>query len=332
MKGIVLNRSLPGNLELKELAPQSLQPNQVRIKVLAAALNHRDEWCRKGKYPNLKDGVILGSDACGTIIELGSEVTGLKLGQDVIVNPALHWGESNLAQSESFQIIGMPSDGTLAEELVINSDRVFSKPEHLSATEAAALPLAGLTAFRALMTQGGLTSGDCVLISGFGGGVAQFAAQFALAMGVDVYVTSSSAEKIERALDLGAKAGFDYRKEDWADAAKSETGGFDLIIDGAAGDGLNELVKATKPGGRIVIYGATQGNPGSLEARRIFWNQLKIIGTTMGSDSDFEAMLNYVQKHQIKPLVDSVYGFQEAAKAFDKMDQGLQLGKIVLAP
>lgn len=332
MRGIVLNRALPGQLEERDVDSYPIKENQVRIQLQAAALNHRDEWCRQGLYPNLKDGVILGSDGAGVVSELGSNVKNLTIGQEVIINPGLNWGDNQKAQSKEFQIIGMPSHGTLAEELVVESDRVYPKPGHLTWEEAAALPLAGLTAYRALCYQGQVKSGEKVLITGFGGGVAQFATQFALALGAEVSVSSSSPSKIEKAKSLGVTWGFDYRTADWTEIANSKVGGFDLIIDGAAGDPLNDLIKVASPGGRIVFYGATRGNPGKLEARKIFWNQLKIMGSTMGSDRDFEEMLDLVKEQKIRPILDRIFSFAQAVEAFDRMKKGEQMGKIVLKP
>ena len=300
--------------------------------IKAAALNHRDEWCRAGMYPNLKDGIILGSDGAGVISELGEGVDAEMLGKEVIINPALNWGQNQKVQGPLFEILGMPNHGTLAESIIVPLDRVHPKPAHLSWEEAAALPLAGVTAYRAISYQGQLTQGETLLVTGFGGGVAQFVAQFGLAMGAKVYVSSSDPEKIAKALELGAIKGFNYQDHNWITQAQEAVGGFDLIIDSAAGDTLNHLVQVAKPGGKIVFFGATLGNPSKLEARKIFWNQLKIIGTTMGSDADFDGMLDLVTTHQIKPLVDSVFKFEQALEAFDRMRDGKQLGKIVLVP
>jgi NADPH:quinone reductase-like Zn-dependent oxidoreductase len=332
MKGIVLDLDSKNKISYQEVPSKSLEGDQIRIQIKAAALNHRDEWCRQGKYPNLTNGVILGSDGSGVITELGADVKGFQIGQEVIINPAMNWGDNQEAQSKDFLIMGTPHDGTLCEEVLVSADRVHAKPNHLNFEEAAALPLAGLTAYRALIYQAKTKPSDKVLISGFGGGVAQFAAQFALGLGAEVYVTTSSPAKLEKAVSMGTKGGFDYRDSLWVDKSNAEVGGFDVIIDGASGDGLNDLIKVTKPGGRIVIYGATQGNPATLEARRIFWNQIKIMGSTMGSDQDFDDMLTFVQKYQIKPIVDSVSPFSEAVEAFDKMRDGKQMGKIILVP
>ncbi|WBL44887.1 zinc-binding dehydrogenase [Algoriphagus halophytocola] len=332
MKALTLASSQESKLLLTQVQTGALKAHEVQIKVKAAALNHRDEWCRQGLYPNIQDGVILGSDGAGVVTDLGAEVDAKWLDQEVIINPALNWGDDQRAQGKEFQILGMPSNGTFAEFINVPVDRLHPKPKHMTWEEAAALPLAGLTAYRALNYRGRLQAGENLLVTGFGGGVAQFAAQFGLAAQANVFVSSSSEAKISKALQLGAKAGYNYQNENWTDQALAETGGFDLIIDGAAGDALNDLVKVAKPGGRIVFYGATLGNPGELAARKIFWNQLNIMGTTMGSDLDFEEMLAFVSKHQIKPLIDEVYNLENASKAFEKMNKGNQLGKLVLVP
>ena len=270
MKAIALNRSLEAKIQLLELPKPACQPGEALIRIKAAALNHRDNWSLKGLYPNLKDGVVLGSDGAGVVEAVGTESDSKWIGKEVIINPALHWGPSQLAQGKDFQILGMPRNGTFAEYVVVPADRLHPKPSHLSWEEAAALPLAGLTAYRALVYQGQVKAGDQVLVTGIGGGVAQFAAQYAQALGAEVSVSSSDLEKIEKAKESGAKSGFNYRSEGWVQEALDQTGGFDLIIDGAAGDSLNHLIQVCKPGGRIVFYGATTGNPSKLEARKIF--------------------------------------------------------------
>jgi NADPH:quinone reductase-like Zn-dependent oxidoreductase len=332
MKAIVLQRSLDLKTQLLDLPIPVCQSNEVLIRIKAAALNHRDEWCRMGLYPNIQDGIVLGSDGAGIVEEVGAEVDPALIGQEVMLNPALHWGNNNKAQGKNFEIIGMPRNGTFAEYVAVPADRVFPKPSHLSWEEAAALPLAGLTAYRAVAVQGKLQEGEQVLVTGIGGGVAQFAAQFALALGAKLFVSSSSSVKREAALALGATDAFDYSVDNWSAAALESSGGMDLIVDGASGDTLSQLMNIAKPGGRLVFYGATRGNPPQLEARKLFWNQLQLIGTTMGTDQDFADMLALVDSLQLKPRIDAVYPLNEAAAALDRMKQGLQFGKIVLIP
>lgn len=332
MKAIVLQRSLDSKVDLVELPKPVCKPNEVLIRIKAAALNHRDEWCRKGLYPNIQDGIVLGSDGAGIVEEIGTGVDSQLLGQEVMLNPALHWGDNERAQGKNFEILGMPRNGTFAEYVAVPADRVFPKPYHLSWEEAAALPLAGLTAYRAVAVQGKLKAGEQVLVTGIGGGVALFAAQFVLALGAKLFVSSSSPEKRATALELGASDAFDYGMNNWSAAALESSGGMDLIVDGASGDTLSELMNIAKPGGRLVFYGATRGNPPQLEARKLFWNQLQLIGTTMGSDQDFAEMLALVDRLQLRPRIDVVFPLKDAAMALDRMKEGLQFGKIVLSP
>lgn len=330
MKAIVYSSTLPEKIQLSEIQLPEIGENEVRVRLVAAALNHRDEWCRQGLYPGLKDGVVLGSDGAGVVEAIGAKVDSNLLGKEVIINPALHWGDNQKAQSKDFKIIGMPDHGTLAESVQVPADRIHPKPNHLSWEEAAALPLGGVTAYRAVVYKGQLAAGEKVLVTGFGGGVAQFATQFALALGAEVYVSSSSQAKIDKAIGMGVTAGFNYKDEKWTDEALALTGGFDLIIDSAMGNTLSKLIKVAVPGGKIVLYGATKGNPEVLDARKLFWNQIQIIGTTMGSDQDFANMLALVNTSKIIPIVDQIFPLEEAVAAFDRMKEGLQLGKIVL--
>jgi NADPH:quinone reductase-like Zn-dependent oxidoreductase len=330
MKAIVLNRSIPDKIELIDAGLPSLKAHEVRISLVASALNHRDEWSRQGLYPNLRDGVILGSDGAGTVVEIGSGVSTDWLGKEVIINPAIDWGAEEHAKSNDFKILGIPDNGTLAEYVQVPSDRLHHKPAHLSWEEAAALPLAGLTAYRAVFVQGGLQKKEKVLITGIGGGVAQFAAQYAHAAGADAYVSSSSPEKIDKAKQLGVLEGFNYKDPNWVEAVKTSVGGFDLIIDSAMGDTINDLIDAVNPGGRIIFFGATMGNPSGFNARKVYWNQITIKGSTMGSDNDFLRMLEFVNERKIVPIVDKVYGMKDAIAAFERMKAGQQMGKIVI--
>nr|WP_316929065.1 zinc-binding dehydrogenase [Nitritalea halalkaliphila] len=330
IQGIVLDREKSDKIELREVALPLLGPTEVRVALKAAALNHRDEWCRQGLYPGLADGVILGSDGAGVVEAVGATVDPHWVGKEVIINPALDWGADEGAQQKSFSILGMPRHGTLATHVQVDQNRLHEKPEHLSWEAAAALPLAGLTAYRALMVQGGCVAGEQVLVTGFGGGVAQFAAQFALAAGAIVSTSSSSTEKLAKAREVGVQHTFQYTDEQWVKAALAETEGYHLIIDSAMGDTLAQLIKVARPGGRLVFYGATRGNPSGFDARKVFWSQLKLIGSTMGSDADFSAMLDFVREHRIQPVVDQVFGMEEAVEAFERMKAGAQLGKIVI--
>ncbi|MFO7822783.1 MAG: zinc-binding dehydrogenase [Cyclobacterium sp.] len=329
MKCIILDSNQSDGIALVDMKEPVPGPQEIKIKIQAAALNHRDQWCRQGKYPNLKNGIILGSDGSGRVVEVGEGVDSDWMGKEVLINPANNWGNQASAQAPEFSILGMPNHGTFAEYICVKTDRVHEKPGHLDAIQAAALPLAGVTAFRALVYQGKLKKEDRVLVTGFGGGVAQLAVQFALSSGAKVSVSSGEHWKLEKALGMGASAGFNY-KSDWVQEAKAADGGFDLIIDSAMGNTLNDLIEVARPGGRIVVYGATLGNPGEMDARKIFWKQLCLQGSTMGSDEDFKNMLERVGQDKIAPLVDEVFTLEKAVEAFDKMKNSQQLGKLVL--
>ncbi|KYG72214.1 NADPH:quinone reductase-like Zn-dependent oxidoreductase [Roseivirga ehrenbergii] len=330
MKALVLVDHPEDKVQLLEVEKPTPAEGKVLIKLKAAALNRRDQWIREGKYPNIQMNTILGSDGAGIVEEVGAGVSSDLIGNEVIINPNIDWGENPKVQSKAYHILGMPTNGTLAEYVEVEASKIHQKPVHLSWAEAASIPLGGLTAFRALFTQGQVAAGQNVLISGAGGGVAQFAMLYALAAQANVYVTSGSADKINTCIDLGAKAGFNYKTEDWQKEALQASGGFDVVIDSAGGDQINDFIKMMKPSGRIVFYGATNGTPQKLDMFRMFWNQITLQGSTMGNDQEFEQMVAFINKHKIKPILDSVRPFSEIISAFDAMKEGGTFGKLVI--
>ena len=305
-------------------------PGEAIVQVKAAALNHRDVWIQHGRYFTKDYPTILGSDCAGVVAEVGEGVDKIWLGKEVIVDPSADWGDNPRAQGLDFKVLGMPEDGAFAEYVKVRAGNLYEKPEHLSFEEAAALPLGGVTAYRAMFTKCGLREGDRVLITGAGGGVALFAIQFAVAVGAEVWVTSGSDEKIGLAMDLGAKGGVNYKSENWGKELKAKSGGFDVIVDGAAGEGFVQLVKLTKPGARIGIYGGTTGMIGQLNPAEIFWKQISIHGSTMGTAQDFAEMVKLVDEKGIKPVVDIVYPLEKTEEAMRYMEAGKQFGKIVV--
>lgn len=327
MKALVLTES--GRIELKEVSKPELLSGKALVKIKATGLNRRDDWIREGKYPNIKFGGILGSDGAGVVESVYNDEDQTWVGKEVVINPNIDWGADLESQSTKYTILGMPVNGTFAEYVLVPVDRLHHKPFHLDFLQAAALPLGGLTAFRALFRKGGLRAGQNVLISGFGGGVAQFAFLFAKATGANVYVTSGSDEKIEKALKLGAKGAYNYKKQANFDDLWKTKGGFDLVIDSAGGDQLNNFIKVLKPQGKIVFYGATNGLPAKIDLYRMFWNQLSLIGTTMGNDHEFDEMISFVGKHQIRPLIDSIRPFSKIAESFADITKSNRVGKIV---
>lgn len=306
-------------LSYQEMPSPTPKEDEVVVDLKAAALNHRDNWITKGMYPGLQPNVILGSDGAG-----------LYEGEEVILNPNIEWGADDRFPSGKYHILGMPIDGTFAEQIAVKPDRIHPKPAHLTLAQAAALPLGGLTAYRALMTRCQPQPGEKVLISGVGGGVALFAFQFAVAHGCEVYVTSSSPEKIAKSVEMGGKGGANYREEKWAKAFAKEVGLFDVIIDSAGGPGFGDLVRLAAPGGRIALYGGTRGNWEGVSPQLVFFRQLSIHGSTMGTDAEFGEMVAFVDKHKIVPVVDSVFDLAHGVDAVARMDAGKQFGKIVL--
>jgi len=318
------------HLELLDVPDPKPSEGEAVVRVRAAALNHRDVWIMTGQYAGLKFPVTPGSDGAGVVESVGSASDRAWEGREVIVNPALGWGGAERSQDPAtFNILGLPRDGALAERVVAPVAQLNAKPPHLSWEEAAALPLAGLTAWRAVCVRGAVRPGERVLITGIGGGVATFALIFARACGAHVTVTSGSDEKLVRAAALGAAEGVNYGVGDWS-GRLAKGGLYDFIVDGAGGAGFEALMDLAAPGGRIVSYGATRGNPAALPLRKVFWRQVSLLGTTMGSPSDWRSMVSFVEERRLKPVVSRVYSLKEAAEAFELMEKGGQFGKIVV--
>ncbi|HWE60994.1 MAG TPA: zinc-binding dehydrogenase, partial [Chloroflexota bacterium] len=309
-------------------------PGEVTVRLNAAALNRRDVFIRLGQYAGIKLPLIPGADGAGVIHEVGEGVDPLRAGQEVVIDPALEWGENPRAQGSSFRMLGLPPDGgTYAQLLRVPVANVHPRPGALSWEEAAALPLAGLTAYRALITRGNLHAGDTVLVPGIGGGVATFVLLFARRLGARVLVTSGNEEKLARARALGAEAGFNYHDSDWIKQVRAATDGQgpDLIVESIGGEPFNQLLDVAKPGGRIVSYGATLGPVPNLVVRRIFWKQLDVLGSTMGRPGEFAMMLSLFEDGALRPVVDRVFPLAEAGAAQARMEQAAQFGKIVLS-
>ncbi|MCK6621784.1 MAG: zinc-binding dehydrogenase [Calditrichia bacterium] len=322
------------SLQIREAPYPEPQPGEAVVRIRAAALNRRDVWITQGRYPNVRVPLILGSDGAGIVEQVGEGVDPKWLGQAVIINPALDWGNDPRVQQSGFRILGVPDDGTQAEYVRVPARNLWSRPEYLTFEEAAALPLGGLTGYRALFTRGQLAAGETVLITGVGGGVAALMLQMALAAGAAALVTSASDDKIQRAVQAGAKGGANYRTEGWEQEILRLAGdtGVDLIIDSAGGEGFDKLIEIVKPGGRIVLFGITAGRFSRISLNKVYWRQISILGTTMGSEADFAQMVQFFQTQHIKPAIDGVYPFSRFREAYQRMMQGEQFGKIVLAP
>ena len=318
---------------LREIATPQPGPGEVLVRLHAAALNHRDIWIQKGQYAGLKFPSTLGADGSGEIAALGEGVSGVAVGDAVIIYPGVEWGTDPKVQGRDFRVRGMPDPGTFAEYMVVPASYVRPRPAHLDWLPAAALPLAGLTAYRAAFVRAQLQPGERVLVTGVGGGVALVAAQLCAAAGAEVWVTSGDDDKLARALalPLGLRGGINYKADNWVKSLTQQAGGaFDVIIDSAAGDAFGALLDAAAPGGRIVFFGGTLGNIAPLPPAKIFWKQLSILGSSMGSEADFDAMLALVNEHQLVPVVDRAFPLAEGEAALRYLEAGQQLGKVGL--
>jgi len=320
----------PERLVLEQVPDPTPGPGQVLVRLRAAALNHRDAWIRKGLYAGITLPIVLGSDGAGEVVAAGDGVDRTLIGSDVVINPSLDWGTDDRVQGPKYRILGLPDNGTYAEVVAVPADNVFPKPTALTWAEAAAIPLAGLTAYRALFTRAQVKAGETVLVTGIGGGVATLALLFARHAGARVLVTSGSDDKIARARELGAEGGVNYHAEGWGKAVLALAGGGpDIIIDSAGAEAFPALLDVITPGGRIVTFGATTGSPSTIEVRKIFWKQISILGSTMGTPREFAGMLALFEGG-LTPVVDRVFPLAEAAAAHRRMDQADQFGKIVL--
>jgi len=326
-------------VSVADIAKPKPGPGEVLIQVKSAALNHLDIWVRKGR-PGVTMLMphVLGSDASGVISEIGSQASGFAVGDEVIINPGLSCGHCDYCargeQSEcfSFGIVGMNRPGTFAEYAAVPTSNVYPKPKHLDFNEAAALPLAYVTAWRMLMTRAGLKAGQTLLIHGIGGGAALAALQLAKLAGADVIATSSSDEKLNRAEQIGAKHTINYKRQDVVARVKELTSGrgVDVVVDTVGAATWPIDFACVRRGGKIVICGVTSGPKAETNLQALYWNQINIMGSTMGSDDDFRAMLAAVSSAKLKPVVDSVFLLAEVGKAMSKMETGTQFGKIVL--
>ncbi len=327
-------------LRVEEVPEPIFANDEVVLKVYSAGLNHLDIWVRKGRGGlNVPKPHILGSDAAGVVVAVGANVKGVTVGQEVILNPGLSCGCCEYCnrgeQSEciSFGIVGMTRQGTFAEQVAVPSRNVFPKPPHMHFDEAGAFVLSYLTAWRMLMTRAQLKPGQTVLIHGIGGGVALSTLQLAKLAGAEVTVTSSSDEKLNRAGRIGADHTINYKAvDDVAQCVRDITSGrgVDIVIDTVGAATWPIDFSAVHRGGKVVICGVTYGSEAVTNLRTLYWNQLTVLGSTMGSDEDFHQMLKTVITAKLKPVIDSVAMLENIKDATGKMEAGKQFGKIVI--
>lgn len=328
MRALLLDEAR--ELSFAELESPTPTSGEVLVDVRAAALNHRELWISKGMYPNLTLPATLGADGAGLVVAVGEGVDETWLGREVVCYPALGWGSNSAAPGRSFRLFGMPEPGFIADQICVPVGNLVRKPAHLDWVGAAALPVASLTAWRALVRHAGVRAGQKVLVTGIGGGVAQAALAFASAMGAQVYVSSSSEEKLQQAVTLGATAGVNYRQTDWPEELRKLSAGIDVVIDGAPPKDFKTYMHFLKPGAKVVIYGATGNNSSSFSCSDLFLRHISVIGTSMGTVEEFRQMIDYVEAHRIFPVVAKVFAFDQAIEAVGELASGSHVGKIVI--
>lgn len=326
-------------LKLSELPLPEPAPGEVRVALRTAALNHLDLFVLGG-LPGLTVAFphVGGADGAGVVDAVGEGVRGVREGDEVIFNPGLWCGACEFCRRGDealcvhFGIVGEHRRGTLAEAVCVPAGNLAPRPPHLSWEEAAAFPLTFLTAWRMLVTRAGLVAGETVLIHGIGGGVALAALAIAKRRGATVFVSSSSDDKLVRARELGADATINYVTTDVAKEVRSLTGkrGVDVVVETVGAATWMTSLRSCARGGRIVTCGATTGPNPAEEIRLIFWNQLTILGSTMGSAKDWQELVRATGEWNLRPVVDSVFPLDEVRQAFARLASGKQFGKVVL--
>ena len=342
MKALAFNEfGGPEKLKLREVPDPRPGPTDVLVSVRACALNHLDLFVREG-IPALKTPLPFwsGCDIAGDVTAVGPAVEGVSVGDRVAVNPNLTCGRCEFCrQGEDsmcvrYGILGEHEPGGFAELVKVRGGNVLPLPAHVSYEEAAAFILVNLTAWRMLVTQACLRPGEDVLILGVGGGVSSTAVQIAKLCGARVWVTSSSDAKLERARALGADECLNYARDDWAKVVFEKTArrGVDVVVENAGASTWKQSIRSLRKGGRLVTCGATTGPIGETDIRLIFWNQLRIIGSTMGNRKEFDAVMAQLFRGRLKAIIDDVMPLKDGAAAQKKLGEGKQFGKLVLKP
>jgi zinc-binding alcohol dehydrogenase/oxidoreductase len=305
--------------DVEDPAPGS---GEVLVRLRAASLNHLDLWIRQG-LPSVPKPRILGADGAGVVAALGEGAGTFSEGDRVVLNPGLDDGA---------RILGEHMDGTHAELVAVPAEYVHPIPGDLSFEEAAAFPLVFETAYRMLVTKARIEEGEWVLLWGIGSGVALAAFVIAKALGARTLVTSSSAEKLARASELGADATVNHAEDDVAAAVKEATGGrgVDVVIEHVGEATWKTSLQSAAPNARVVVCGATSGPNPPAQLHRIWWKQLAVYGSTMGTREDFEGAYELIARGAAQPIVDRVFPLEQAAAAHEYLEEGRQFGKVVL--
>jgi zinc-binding alcohol dehydrogenase/oxidoreductase len=314
----------PEVVRVEEVPDPVAGPGEVLVRLHAASLNHLDVWVRKG-LPSVPKPRILGADGAGVVDALGDGVAGLSVGQRVVINPGLVHGDRVTVVGEHF-------DGTHAELIAIAAEQVFPLDDGISFETAAAFPLVYETAYRMLVSREAIREGNWALIWGIGGGVATAAFEICRAFGVRTIVTSGSPDKLTSARSFGADLALDHHTDDVVAAVKEATGaGVDVVVETVGEATWARSLAAVRPFGRVVLCGATSGPNPPAQLHRLWWKQLTVIGSTMGTREDFLGAYELVRQGRIQVHVDRVFPLAEVSAAHARLEAGEQLGKIVLA-
>ncbi|MEU4563116.1 NAD(P)-dependent alcohol dehydrogenase [Actinoplanes sp. NPDC023936] len=308
-------------------------PGEILVKVAAAALNYRDKALVEGIYApeKMPKGLIPVADFAGSVAALGEGVTTFTVGDRVTSHFYLDWIDGPWREAYTDRQTGGPLNGGLAEYAVLTAATAMPTPAHLTDEEAATLPIAALTPWFAMREYGNIGAGDTVLVQGTGG-VSVFATQIAAALGARVIATSSSDDKLARIRELGATDTINYRTTpDWATTALDLTGGegVDIVIDVVGGDGLADSIRAVKGSGMVAVVGFLDGQASALDLMSVIWRQARVQGIAVGHVRAFERLLAFVDEHKIRPVIDSVFDFEDARDAYARLDKG-PFGKIVI--
>ncbi len=316
----------PEVLVLEEVPDPEPEPGEVLVRLRASALNHLDVWIRKG-LPSVPKPRILGADGAGVVEALGAGVDRFAPGDRVVLNPGIEQEDGRI------HVLGEHGDGTNAELIAVPATNVHPLPDGLSLEEGAAFPLVFETAYRMLVTRAGLREGEWVLVWGVGGGVGTASLAIAKALGARVIVTSSSEAKLERARELGADATVDHATDDVKAAVREATGGHgaDVVVEHVGEATWRTSLDVAATGGRITVCGATTGPNPPAALHRIWWKQLSILGSTMGTNADFAGAYELVASGRARPVVDEVFPLEEIRAAHERLEAGEQLGKVVLS-
>jgi len=316
-------------------------PGQIKMKVRATALNYLDIWVRRG-WPGLKLEMPhwCGADMAGEIVELGKGVSDWEVGQRVVADPGINTLEDEFTRrgedsvSPGYQVLGEHQRGGAAEYIVLPANGVAAMPDHVDFAEAAAPLLVTLTAWRMLNNRAGLRAGESVLVVGSGGGVNSMSIQVGKLAGAFVYAVASNAKKARLAKELGADVVLDRSQVDWGPEIYKLTDkrGVDVVVDNVGKATLTTSMQALARGGRIVIVGNTSGPQTEIDIRYIFGKQISLIGSTMGSHQDFKDVIAMLWAGKLKAVIDRVMPLSEGRRAYEIMERGDQLGKIVLTP